>query len=93
MDAEFFKREMDALFGRMWICAGRIEQVERPGQFFLREVLGESMIVTRGRFGRVHAFYNVCRHRGTKLCTDRTGVSPEASSARITRGPTISKAG
>jgi Rieske 2Fe-2S family protein len=74
VDAEFFKREMDTLFGRMWICAGRTEQVERPGQFFVREVLGESLIITRGPSSRVNAFYNVCRHRGTKLCTDEAGT-------------------
>ena len=74
VDAEYFKREMEALFGRMWICAGRTEQVERPGQFFVREVLGEGVIVTRAASGRVHAFYNVCRHRGTKLCTEHEGT-------------------
>jgi Rieske 2Fe-2S family protein len=74
VDEGLFKNEMDALFGRMWICAGRTEQVEHTGQFFVREVLGESVIVTRGPSGRVNAFYNVCRHRGTKLCTDHTGV-------------------
>jgi Rieske 2Fe-2S family protein len=74
VDAGYFEREMSLLFGRMWICAGRAEQVERPGQFFVREVLGESLIVTRASSGRVHAFYNVCRHRGTKICTEREGV-------------------
>jgi Rieske 2Fe-2S family protein len=74
VDTEYFRREMEALFGRMWICAGRAEQVERPGQFFVREVLGESVIVTRAASGRVHAFYNVCRHRGTKLCTQHEGT-------------------
>jgi Rieske 2Fe-2S family protein len=74
VDPEFFKREMNALFGRMWICAGRTEQVEHPGQFFLREVLGESIIVTRAPSGRITAFYNVCRHRGTKLCTEDAGT-------------------
>jgi Rieske 2Fe-2S family protein len=73
VDPEYFAREMSRLFGRMWICAGRLEQIERPGQFFLREVLGESLIVTRGASGRVHAFYNVCRHRGTRLCTEQEG--------------------
>src|SRR5512132_556987 len=70
----FFEREMEALFRRMWICAGRDEQIERAGQFFLRDVLGESVIVTRGASGRVRAFYNVCRHRGTRLCTEADGV-------------------
>jgi glycine betaine catabolism A len=74
VDAGYFRREMEALFERMWICAGRAEQVERPGQFFVREVLGESVIVTRAASGRVHAFYNVCRHRGTKLCTQPEGT-------------------
>jgi Rieske 2Fe-2S family protein len=74
VDAAYFRREMEALFGRMWICAGRAEQVERPGQFFVREVLGESVIVTRAASGRVHAFYNVCRHRGTQLCTEHEGT-------------------
>jgi len=74
VDAAFFKREMDGLFGRMWICAGRTEQIERPGQFFVRQVLGESIIITRGPSHRVNAFYNVCRHRGTKLCTDEAGA-------------------
>jgi Rieske 2Fe-2S family protein len=74
VDAEYFKREMSALFGRMWLCAGRAESVERPGQFFVREMLGESVIVTRAQSGVVRAFYNVCRHRGTKMCTEAEGA-------------------
>lgn len=74
VDVDYFNREMAALFGRMWVCAGRTEQVERPGQYFVREVLGESVIVTRSASSSVRAFYNVCRHRGTRLCTEHTGV-------------------
>jgi Rieske 2Fe-2S family protein len=81
VDRQHFEREMDRLFARMWVCAGRVEQVERPGQFYVRELLGESIIVTRaagdagrGASGAVNAFYNVCRHRGTKLCTASDGV-------------------
>jgi Rieske 2Fe-2S family protein len=81
VDPAYFSREMESLFARMWICAGRTEQVERPGQFFVREALGESIIITRpptalgadGASGAVNAFYNVCRHRGTKLCTEHDG--------------------
>ena len=75
-DDAYFQREMDRLFARMWVCAGRTEQVEKPGQFIVRELLGESIIVTSNSAGKVNAFYNVCRHRGTKLCTEREGAFP-----------------
>jgi Rieske 2Fe-2S family protein len=77
VDRKFFDVEMERLFARMWVCAGRTEQVARPGQFFVRELLGESIIVVNGgpaAGGRINAFYNVCRHRGTRLCTAETGV-------------------
>jgi Rieske 2Fe-2S family protein len=72
--AAYFGREMESLFRGMWICAGREEQVDNAGRFFLRDVVGESIIITRGASGRVRAFYNVCRHRGTRLCTAHDGV-------------------
>ena len=71
---DYFKREMDHLFGSMWICAGRAEQVAAPGAFFIREVLGESIVITSNAEGRINAFYNVCRHRGTRLCTELQGT-------------------
>jgi Rieske 2Fe-2S family protein len=76
VDAAYFEREMDALFRRMWVCVGREEEIAAAGQFVLRELAGESIIVTRAASGRVHAFYNVCRHRGTRLCTDPAGAFP-----------------
>ena len=60
----------------MWFCAGREEEIERPGQFVLRELPGENIVVTRDSTGRVRAFHNVCRHRGTRLCTESTGHFP-----------------
>jgi Rieske 2Fe-2S family protein len=73
VDREYFDREMERLFARMWVYAGREEEVDRIGRFFLRELVGESIIVTRSATG-VNAFYNVCRHRGTRLCTDSDGA-------------------
>jgi Rieske 2Fe-2S family protein len=73
-DAAYFGRELDALFRTMWICAGRAEEIARPGQFVLRDVAGDSVIITRSADGGVHAFHNVCRHRGTRLCTEASGT-------------------
>ena len=72
-DRDRFRVEMDRLFTQDWICAGRVEQVDSPGQFFLRDLAGESIIITRSASGAVQAFYNVCRHRGTRLCTEAAG--------------------
>jgi Rieske 2Fe-2S family protein len=77
VDRKFFDDEMERLFARMWVCAGRTEQVARPGQFFVRELLGDSLIVVNGgpaAAEKINAFYNVCRHRGTRLCTAETGA-------------------
>ena len=73
VDPQYFSREMEQLFARMWVAAGRAEQVAVPGQFFVRDLLGERIIVTRSHSGVV-AFYNVCRHRGTRLCTEESGI-------------------
>ncbi len=70
---EVFAAERERIFARDWIGLGRLEQVERAGDFFLAEVAGESLIVTRAADGRVRAFHNVCRHRGTRLCSEPAG--------------------
>ena len=72
-DPSLFQRELDALFGEMWFSAGRAEEVSRPGQFVVRELNGYNIIVTRAASGEVRAFHNVCRHRGTRLCTEHSG--------------------
>jgi Rieske 2Fe-2S family protein len=39
----------------------------------LVEIAGESLIVLRDQSGERRAFYNVCRHRGTRLCDAERG--------------------
>jgi glycine betaine catabolism A len=72
-DPALFQVEMDELFGRMWFHAARSQEIERAGQFIVRELNGYNVIVTRNSAGRVNGFHNVCRHRGTRLCTEASG--------------------
>jgi Rieske 2Fe-2S family protein len=71
--AETFARERERVFGRSWCLAGRAEALARPGDYVLADVAGESLILTRDSSGRMRAFFNVCRHRGTRLCTEPAG--------------------
>jgi Rieske 2Fe-2S family protein len=70
---EIFAREQERIFGRRWVCVGRGADVAGPGDYVVPRVAGESLIVVRGKDGRVRAFYNVCRHRGTRICAEDRG--------------------
>ncbi len=73
VDPAVFERERQHIFGREWICAARTSQLAQPGDFVTVAVAGESLILTRDKSAMLHAFYNVCRHRGTRLCTQAHG--------------------
>jgi glycine betaine catabolism A len=75
-DEGIFREEMERFYFGMWVSAGRIERTEEKGSYFLAEVAGESVIVTRDASGQVRAFYNVCRHRGTRMCVEGEGKFP-----------------
>ncbi len=70
---DVFAAEQERIFAHDWIPVARSEQFERPGDFVVGEVAGESLIVVRGNDDELRAFYNVCRHRGTRICTEHRG--------------------
>ena len=65
--------EGERIFARAWHCVGRVSRVAEPGQYFLGTIAGESIIVLRDRKGELRAFFNVCRHRGTRICREEAG--------------------
>ncbi|MBV8050885.1 MAG: aromatic ring-hydroxylating dioxygenase subunit alpha [Acidobacteriaceae bacterium] len=72
-DAEVFRRELEHFYCEMWVCAGRAGQIPNSGDYFLRELAGESIIVVRSQDQAIRAFFNVCRHRGTRICATAEG--------------------
>jgi Rieske 2Fe-2S family protein len=70
---EVFEREVELLLYRTWLYAGHASQLPRVGDYLLRHVGDESIIVVRSAPDELHAFYNVCRHRGSLLCDADTG--------------------
>ena len=66
-DANWMRREREALFLADWVCVGRIDEVASPGDFFSFDHVGEPLLVVHGRDGVIRALANVCRHRGTVI--------------------------
>ncbi len=72
-DPEFFRAELERFYFDRWICAGRADHIPDAGDYFVRTLADESVIITRAGTGHVHALFNVCRHRGTRLCEQPSG--------------------
>src|SRR5262245_66368993 len=73
-DPDYYRGELEWVFLRLWFHAGREAEIPDRGQFLVREVAGESLIVVRGERGEIRAYYNVCRHRGTRLTERQSGT-------------------
>jgi Rieske 2Fe-2S family protein len=74
-DEAIFREELERIFARDWLCLGRAEQIpaSAPGAYLVTPIVGESLLLVRGGEGRARAFFNVCRHRGARLCTQPQG--------------------
>ena len=82
-----FESEVERVFFRQWTFVAHESELPGPGDFLVEEIVGESIIVVRDGTGEVHAFFNVCRHRGYRFCEQPRGTRP-ASPAPTTAGAT-----
>jgi glycine betaine catabolism A len=81
LSEQVFGREKERIFLSQWFCAGREEQLEKPGDYVLLDVAGEQVLVVRTKADGLGAYFNVCRHRGCSLVLhDR--AEPSAGSER-----------
>lgn len=63
----FYRREVERIFMKQWNFMGRAEHLRQPGDFAALDFVGVPLIFVRDRQGRLRAFANSCRHRGTQL--------------------------
>jgi choline monooxygenase len=73
VDPRIAELESKAVFSRTWQMVGRVEQVEKPGQFVTASLSGEPIVAVRGNDGVLRGFYNVCRHHAAAVVTERCG--------------------
>ncbi|MBL9055157.1 MAG: Rieske 2Fe-2S domain-containing protein [Rhodobacteraceae bacterium] len=68
---EFAAQEMQHIFAREWLCAGRADALPNPGDYLTMQISGEPIVVLRDRAGALRAMSNVCRHRMSQLLEGR----------------------
>lgn len=68
-DPAQLERERDGLFKRCWLKVGRVEEIPNAGDYKVKQldILKTSVIVVRSKSGDIHAFHNICSHRGNKV--------------------------
>jgi Rieske 2Fe-2S family protein len=68
LEDRFYQLEKEHIFFTDWVCVGREEEIAAASGHRVLELYGESILLLRNREGALKAFYNVCRHRGARLC-------------------------
>src|SRR3989440_1385361 len=73
VSAGVFAEEQTRIFSHHWLLVGHQNQIGKAGDYFVSEVANESLIIIRDQRSTIRGFYNVCRHRGTRLKEDACG--------------------
>src|SRR5437868_2186741 len=67
LSADFIRLERDRLWRKVWLQAGRVEELPDVGSYLTYEILDDSVLIVRTAPDKIRAYHNVCQHRGRKL--------------------------
>src|SRR5690349_9733354 len=72
-DVRIFQLEQQAVFGRSWQVAARVDQLHQPGNYVTSEIGGEPIVIVRGSDDQIRGFFNVCSHHAAAVMTENEG--------------------
>ena len=72
-NSEIHQLEFQRVLSPQWLYVEHESELPNPGDFLTYEIGEESIIIVRGSDRQLHAFFNVCRHRGSRICLKKSG--------------------
>lgn len=75
LSPEIYEIERKGWLADQWYLIGHASELPTPKSVIVRELLGEPILIVRDEDGTLRGFYNVCRHRGSRLCSEDGRVS------------------
>ena len=72
-DKNIFFSELENIFYKNWLCVGRSNDIIKIGSYLTLSIGNESIVIVRNGKNLINGFFNVCRHRGTRICVEKKG--------------------
>ena len=72
-DPEIYRHDLDHVLSPQWHYVDHVSRIPEPGDYIVHDFAEESIVVLRDEHGALQAFFNVCRHRGSRICLQASG--------------------
>ncbi|MGL4566214.1 MAG: aromatic ring-hydroxylating oxygenase subunit alpha, partial [Halioglobus sp.] len=74
ISAEYARAERDKLWRKVWLQAGRIEELPEVGNYLTFDIMDDTILIVRTAAHTIKAYHNVCPHRGRRLIDTPKGA-------------------
>jgi nitrite reductase/ring-hydroxylating ferredoxin subunit len=71
---DYARAERDRLWRKVWLQAGRLEDIPEVGNYITFDILDDSVLIVRTAADAIKAYFNVCTHRGRRLVDTPPGA-------------------
>lgn len=73
VNKDLYDLELQTVFSSNWHLAGRLDQLQEPGQYITTDIGTEPVVLVRDNDCVLRAFFNVCRHHAATVMTEAEG--------------------
>jgi len=73
LDRNIYSAEIEQLWRESWLFVAHDCEIPAVGDYLTWEIGDDSILLLRDDAGEIRAFHNLCRHRGTRLCSEPQG--------------------